>query len=80
MTLLYPNATISDEKILTTLIAKSYNKRSFVLGSTLVSHFSYSTDGQVQYLSKTNILGKYKKLANDYFNNNFKNDLFLNIF
>jgi hypothetical protein len=66
MVFLYLNET-SDEYILTVLIAKSYNRHAFALGSSVVSHFSYSTHGQLQLLSKTEILDKYKKLSIDYF-------------
>jgi hypothetical protein len=69
MAVLYPNET-SDEYILTVLIAKSYNRHPFALGSSVVSHFSYSTHGQLQLFSKTNILDKYKKLSIDYFKSN----------
>ncbi len=65
MEFLYPNET-SDEYILTKLIPKSYNRHAFALGSSVVSHFSYSKHGQVQFLSKTYILDKYKKFSIDY--------------
>jgi hypothetical protein len=66
MAVLYPNET-SDEYILTVLIAKHHDRHAFALGSSLVSHFSYSTHGQLQLLRETNILDKYKKLSLDYF-------------
>jgi hypothetical protein len=66
MVFLYPNET-SDEYILSVLIAKHHDRHAFALGSSLVSHFSYSTHGQLQLLRETNILDKYKKLSLDYF-------------
>jgi hypothetical protein len=59
MVFLYPNET-SDEYILSVLIAKNHNRHAFALGSSVASHFSYSSDGQFQFLSKTDFLDEYK--------------------
>ena len=67
-----PNKTL-DEKFLTQVIAKFYKRHSFAMGSVIVSHFSHSTSGQIQYLTKTNLLEKYKKLSNDYLKFNHYN-------
>jgi hypothetical protein len=68
MNSMYPNVN-TDEEVLTVSIPKKYNKHLFALGTAVVAHFSYS-NGQVEYLSKTDILNKYAKLSLDYLKNN----------
>jgi hypothetical protein len=53
----------SDEHSISIEIPKEHKKHAYALGSSLVSHFSYNN--QHEYLSKTNILNKYKVLVND---------------
>jgi hypothetical protein len=52
----------SDEHSISIEIPKEHKKHAYALGSSLVSHFSYNN--QHEYLSKTNILNKYKVLVN----------------
>jgi hypothetical protein len=49
---------MSDEHVISIEIPKLHNKHAYALGSALVSHFSYMK--QYDYLSKTDILNKYK--------------------
>ena len=57
----------SDEQIITEYLARDSNKHCYSVGSAVVSHFSYSTDGNYKYLIKTDLLSKYEKLSIDYF-------------
>ena len=68
MNIKYKNVE-SDEEIITKHLPTDNNRHTFAIGSAVVSHFAYSTDGNYQYLSKTNILSKYDKLSIDYFKN-----------
>ena len=52
----------SDEHIISIEIPKEHNKHAYALGSAIVSHFSYMK--QYVYLSKTDILNKYKLISN----------------
>jgi hypothetical protein len=55
----------SSEEIITQLLPRDMKRHSYVLGSAIAAHFSYS-GYQVQYLKKTNIVKKYDKLSFDY--------------
>jgi len=59
----------SDEEIITKHLPTENKKHIFAIGAALVSHFAYSTDGNYEYLSKTDLLSKYDKLSIDYFKN-----------
>ena len=54
----------SDEHSISLEIPKEHKKHAYALGSALVSHFSY--EDQYDYLRKTDILNKYKKISNDF--------------
>jgi hypothetical protein len=64
---MYPNESL-DENIVSDLLPRDTRKKSYGLGKAIVSHFSYSSYGQLEYLNKTKILAKYDKLSKDYFN------------
>ena len=57
----------SDEEIITEYLPRDSNKHCYSVGSAVVSHFAYSTDGNYKYLITTDLLSKYEKLSIDYF-------------
>jgi hypothetical protein len=57
----------SDEEIITEYLPRDSNKHCYSVGSAVVSHFAYSTDGNYKNHITTDLFSKYEKLSIDYF-------------
>jgi hypothetical protein len=60
---LHPNLD-DDEVLISEVMPRDNKKHAYALGKAVVAHFSYYT--QREYLEKTNLLSKYKNLAEIY--------------
>jgi hypothetical protein len=60
---LHPNLD-DDELLISEVMPRDNKKHAYALGKAVVAHFSYNT--QREYLEKTNLLSKYKNLAEFY--------------